>query len=67
MILMDPYDFMVYSGQLNSLKVKSDIEKFYVPPVIAESVQLECPTSGSFQRFALAVKQNPPGKKALLG
>ena len=66
-IPLDPYDFMVYSDQLRSLKIKADLEKFFVPPVISESIQLECPTSGSFQRFALSVKQNPPGKKALLG
>ena len=52
---------------MQSLKLKNDLEKFYVPPVIAESIQLEGSTSGSFNRFALAVKQNPPGKKALMG
>ena len=56
MIPMDPYEFMVYNDQLRSLKVKAELEKFFVPPVIAESIQIECPTSGSFQRFALSVK-----------
>ena len=44
-----------------------DLEKFFVPPVISESIHLECPTSGSFTRFALSLKQNPPGKKVLMG
>ena len=47
--------------------MKNDLEKFFVPPVIAESIQLESTTSSSFTRFALSLKYNPPGKKILLG
>jgi hypothetical protein len=38
-----------------------------VPSCIATSINLECPTSGTFTRFALSVKTNPVGKKILLG
>lgn len=61
------YDFMGYSGQLNSESLKQDISGFYVPSCIASSINLECPTSGTFSRFALSVKSNPVGKRAMLG
>lgn len=63
----NPYDFMGYSGQLNSEYLKSEITGFYVPSCIATSINLECPTSGTFSRFSLSVKSNPVGKKAMLG
>jgi hypothetical protein len=60
-------EFMVYSGQLSSQVLKSELQSFFVPKCIATSVNVECPTSGTFARFALAVKTNPVGKKVLLG
>jgi len=60
-------DFMLYSGQLSSNVISQELKGFYVPICIATSVNLECPTSGTFNRFALAVKTNPVAKKILLG
>jgi hypothetical protein len=59
--------FMEYSGQLTSNVIRQELSTFYVPSCIATSINLECPTSGTFARYALSIKTNPVGKKILLG
>ena len=59
--------FMEYSGQLSSQVLRQELMAFYVPSCIATSINLECPTSGTFARYALAIKTNPVAKKVLLG
>ena len=61
------FDFMEYSGQLTSQVLRTELSGFYVPSCIATAVNFECPTSGTFGRFALAVKSNPVAKKVLFG
>jgi hypothetical protein len=61
------YDFLYYSGQLTSNVLKQELSDFYVPSCTASTINIECPASGTFSRFQLAIKSNPVGKKALLG
>ena len=67
LIASDPADWKRYANELNSLQVTHDLMKMFVPPAVAESVQIECPGSGTIQRYYLAIKHNPNGKKFLLG
>lgn len=67
LVSWDPIDIKYYSGELSSNQVRSDLETMYVAPVIAESIQIEAYGSGTFSRFANAVKHNPNGKRVLLG
>jgi len=67
LVCWDPLDIKYYAGELSSTQLVTDLSALYVAPVIAESVQIECMGSGTFSRFALAVKHNPNGKKVLLG
>ena len=62
-----PEDISNFMSSLNSKSLKQELQGFYVPSCIASSINLECPSSGTFARFALAVKTNPVGKKVLLG
>lgn len=67
LVCLDPKDIKFYNGELRSIQLTYDLKKLYVPPVIAESIHLECTGSGSFSNYALTVKHNPNAKKILLG
>lgn len=67
LVACDPTDWKYYSGELCSNQITQDLSKLYVPPVIAESIQIESTGSGTILRFSLALKHNPNAKKLLLG
>ena len=48
LVHIEPRDIKFYSGELSSNQMFQDIKTMYVPPVIAESVQIECSGSGTF-------------------
>lgn len=45
----------------------AEMERIFVAKCVADTIQMECPTSGTFTRYAVAVKQNPSAKRFLLG
>ena len=47
LIASDPQDWKRYTGELNSIQVTQDLLKMFVSPVVSESVQIECPGSGT--------------------
>ena len=63
----DPTEWKFYAGELSSDQLFTDLRTMVVPPVIAESIQIESPGCNTFQRFSLALKHNPNAKRVLLG
>lgn len=62
-----PQDQDYYSHQLKSTLTKREICRFYVPKLVADTIQLRCLASGTFNRYYSSVKNNPSAKRFLLG
>jgi hypothetical protein len=52
---------------VKSRELTAEIERIFVAKCVADTIPMECPTSGTFTRYAVAVKQNPSAKRFLLG
>lgn len=67
MIPTHPLDLKYYAHQITSTDTRKEIKAFFVHKCVADTIQMQCVTSGTFKRYAVSVKQNPNAKKFLLG
>ena len=49
------------------LALRRDICGMYVEACMTRGIELECPTSGPFNRYSLSLIHNPMAKKLLIG